>query len=103
MVFTATVMNPEHEMEDEAVSNLLKQLHTKLEGATSITAKDRELLEQLSVDIRTLLAQPGAVKRATHGTIVDRLESAATRFEVSHPDLTATMAQVTKALGDMGI
>jgi hypothetical protein len=34
---------------------------------------------------------------------VDRLQSAVTRFEVSHPDLTAAMAQVGKQLGDMGI
>lgn len=90
-------------MHDEAVGNLLKQLHNKLDGATSIAEKDRELLKQLSVDIQALLAQPGPVKRATHGTIIDRLKAAATRFEVSHPDLTATMAQVSKALGDMGI
>jgi hypothetical protein len=90
-------------MNDEAVGNLLKQLHSMLHGATSITEKDRELLEQLSVDIEALLAQPGAVKRAKHATIIDQLETAVTRFEVSHPDLTATMAQVSKALGDMGI
>ena len=90
-------------MQDEPVGNLLKQLHNMLDGATSITEKDRELLKQLSVDIQTLLAQPGAVKRAKHDTLIIRLQEAVTRFEVSHPELTATLAQVSKALGDMGI
>jgi hypothetical protein len=96
-------MNLEHVMNDEAVGILLKQLHTMLDGATSITEKDRELLKQLSVDIEALLAQPGTVKREKHVTIINQLRAAVTRFEVSHPDLTATMAQVSKALGDMGI
>jgi hypothetical protein len=30
-------------------------------------------------------------------------DEAVTRFEVLHPDLTGTLAQVSKALGDMGI
>ena len=90
-------------MSNEAIRNLLKQLHSTLDGATSITEKDRELLKQLSVDIQTLLARPGADMRARHQSIIDRLRVAVSRFEVSHPDLTATMAQVSKVLGDMGI
>jgi hypothetical protein len=96
-------INLEHLMQDEPIGNLLKQLHGMLGGATSITEKDRELLRQLSVDIQSLLAQPGAGKRAGHDTIINQLRTAITRFEVSHPDLSATMAQVSKALGDMGI
>ena len=90
-------------MNDEAVGILLKQLHSMLDDATSITEQDRELLKQMSVDIEALLAQPGTVKRARHVKIVNQLRAMVTRFEVSHPDLTATMAQVSKALGDMGI
>lgn len=90
-------------MIDEALSNLLKTLHSALNSATIVTEKDRELLKQLSVDIEALLAQPGAITRARHQSIIDQLRVAVTLFEVSHPDLTATMAQVSKALGDMGI
>jgi hypothetical protein len=61
------------------------------------------LLRQLSVDIQALLARPGAATRATHQSITIRLQEAVTRFEVSHPDFTATMAQVSKTLADMGI
>jgi hypothetical protein len=90
-------------MDDETVGELLKQLHARLEGASSISEKDRRLLEQLSVDIQALLARPDAAKHAPHDPIISRLQVAVTRFEASHPDLTATLAQVSKALGDMGI
>jgi len=90
-------------MPDETVGNLLKQLHDALASTTAITEKDRESLKQLSVDIQALLAPPGTAERPKHDTIARRLEAAITRFEVSHPDLTAVMAQVSKALGDMGI
>ncbi len=90
-------------MSDEAVRNLLKQLHSMLGGSTSIPEKDRELLEQLSVDIQALLARPGAATRSTHRSVIHRLKEAVARFEVSHPDFTATMEQVSKTLADMGI
>ena len=90
-------------MNDESIRSLLEKLHSTLKGATSTTVEDRELLEQLSVDIEALLALPRAIPRAEHQSIIERLRVAVIRFEVSHPDLTATMAQVNKALGDMGI
>jgi hypothetical protein len=96
-------MNLEYSMNDEAVRNLLRQLHSVLGGEISITEKDRELLERLVVDIQALLARPGAATRATQQSIIARLQEAVSRFEVSHPDFTATMAQVSKTLADMGI
>jgi hypothetical protein len=96
-------MNWEDWMIDEAIRDLLRTLHGALDGATVSTEKDRELLKQLSVDIEALLARHGGITRAEDQPIIDRLRAAVTHLEVSHPDLTATMAQVSKALGDMGI
>ena len=90
-------------MDDERIRSLLKELHSALGSAAPATDEDRELLEQLSADVEALLARPGAVTRAEHQSIADRLMSAVTRFEVTHPNLTSTMAQVSKSLGDMGI
>ena len=90
-------------MIDEVLRDLLRTLHSALNSATTITEKDRELLKQLSADIQALLAKPGAMTRAEHQSIIERVQVAVTRFEISHPDLTAIMAQVNKALGDMGI
>jgi hypothetical protein len=90
-------------MSNEAIRNLLQELHRTLSGSTSISTEDRELLRQLSADIQALLAQPGATTPAGRRSLADQLMAAVTRFEVSHPDLTATMAQVSTALADMGI
>ena len=90
-------------MNETAIKTLLNQLHSTLDGTSAITEKDRELLAQVSADIRALLAQPGVPTAAKHQTTIDRLQTAITRFEVSHPDLTATMANMIKRLADMGI
>ncbi|MEO5987964.1 MAG: DUF4404 family protein [Candidatus Eisenbacteria bacterium] len=90
-------------MSDKAITDLLSQVQRTLEAETPITEQDRALLKQLSVDIQTLLAKHDAGDREGHQNVVDQLQAAVTRFEVSHPDLTATMSHVSKALGDMGI
>ncbi len=89
-------------MTDNSVRDLLKQLHHTLDKAAPLAEADRKLLKQLSVDIQSVLARSGTPAGA-HQTLVDQLHAAVTRFEVTHPDLTATMARAAKALGDMGI
>lgn len=88
-------------MSDPTVTNLLKQLHEKLEGTSTISEADRELLRKLSADIEGLLDVPPAGN--DRDGLLERLRTEVTRFEVSHPDLTATLSHVSKALGDMGI
>lgn len=90
-------------MTDQPVRALLKQLHDTLGSAKRITKEDRELLEQLAADIQAALARSGAPAAGGQKSLADQLQAAVTRFEVSHPDLTAAMAQVSKQLGDMGI
>ncbi len=90
-------------MSDKTITDLLRQVQSTLEDEPAITEQDRALLKQLSVDIQTLLAKQDAGDRAGHQSMIEQLQAAVTRFEVSHPDLTATMSHVSKALGDMGI
>lgn len=86
-------------MSDRSVHELLQQLHQVLEGKPALGADDRELLRKLAGDIQAVLGpQP-----PHDAALTDRLQDAVTRFEVTHPDLTATMARAAKALGDMGI
>jgi len=92
--------NPEHLMTDGSVHDLLKQLHETLRDAKSTTPEDRETLKRLAADIQALLERTGSDEGPR---LSDRLQAAVTRFEVSHPDLTAALAQVSKKLGDMGI
>jgi hypothetical protein len=90
-------------MDKPAISELLNELHARLKGANAITEKDRELLNQLSVDIRALLAHSDEPTAANPHSVIDRLQDSIARFEVSHPELTDVMAQVSKTLADMGI
>ena len=90
-------------MSGSAITELLKRLHDALGDSTSLSDADRKLLQQLARDIHDHLARPDAASDARQGSILVRLQEAVTRFEVSHPDLTATMAQASKALADMGI
>jgi len=93
-------------MNESPVSELLRKLHDTLAGATTptkISAEDRKLLEQLAQDIQSLLARGGASSENSPRTLAEQLQAAVTRFEVTHPDLTATMARAAKTLGDMGI
>ena len=86
-------------MTDRPMRVLLQQLHATLEGKASIGDEDRALLRQLADDIQAALGAP----EAKHPSLGERLEGAITRFEVTHPDVSAAISRVAKALGDMGI
>jgi len=90
-------------MDERAITELLKELHARLQSTNSITERDRQLLTQLSIDIHSLLAHPGGLPAASHVSVLDRLRGSIASFEASHPDLTDVMARVSKALADMGI
>jgi hypothetical protein len=90
-------------MNDTAITELLKRLHRTLEASTSVGDEDRKLLKQLSLDIHELLARPSGTSDARHRSVLARVQDAVARFEVSHPDLTAALAAVSKVLADMGI
>ena len=87
-------------MSDRSVHELLQQLHQALEDKPALGAEDRELLRRLAADIQAAL---GSADTAPAGGLAGRLKEAVTRFEVTHPDLTAAMARAAKTLGDMGI
>jgi len=87
-------------MSESSVRELLKQLHETLGSKTTLTDADRELLKQLTADIQSLLERTGEGRQPT---LADQLQAAVTRFEVTHPDLTAAMSRAAKTLGDMGI
>ncbi len=84
------------------LTELLQQLHGALAGAPSMSEQDRELLKQLSADIQGALEKPGA-KRPEHASLATQLEQTIVRLEVTHPEVTGVLMQVSKALGDMGI
>ena len=90
-------------MDRPAVTALLTQLRDELESGKPVTEQDRELLRKLASDIQSELAGAGGGSTADHAPAIERLKAAVTRFEVSHPDLTAVMERVVNGLQDMGI
>jgi hypothetical protein len=89
-------------MDDREIEELLTLLRAKRESA-GLSDSDRELLTRLSADLESLLGQSGRLPPQRHRSLIEQLEESITRFEVSHPDLTSVMAQVSQKLANMGI
>ena len=90
-------------MDEREIRALIDQLHARLRDAAALSESDRDLLRRLTADLEAVLARGAELARETHRSILDQLQESITRLEVSHPDLTNLMAQVSKKLGDMGI
>jgi hypothetical protein len=88
---------------DKQTLKAINELHQQLKEVDSLTDRDKELVERLRRDIESLLAHTGEGRPSEHESVIGQLEDAVGRFEVSHPDLTAVMGRVIKALSDMGI
>jgi hypothetical protein len=91
-------------MNDEELRQLLEELHRKIENTDSVDETGRELLSHLSVDIRNLLERTGHEEPLRGSTReIGRLEESVQHFEVSHPSLTAALAQLLNILNNAGI
>lgn len=90
-------------MENQELYEKLQQLHTELQRIRSVDDKDKELLEQLDEDIRSLLAVGKTAQKRPSRQFGESLREGVERFEASHPDLTMTMGQLAEILARMGI
>jgi hypothetical protein len=87
-------------MTDKKLEQLLEQLHKEIEGIDSADEKGLELLRQLSADIRELLERAEGRQPVS---VLERIEQAIGHFEVTHPDLTAALANISAILSNAGI
>jgi hypothetical protein len=87
-------------MKDQKLARLLEQLHKEIEGIDSVDEKGRELLRALSEDINDLLERAEGKHPAS---MLERIGQAMEHFEVSHPDLTAALANLSTILSNAGI
>ncbi|MFM7070871.1 MAG: DUF4404 family protein [Planctomycetota bacterium] len=109
----------------------VQELERELAAAHHLDAKSRELLRQAASDIHAVLERHGAASRSAEsgsvdhesaavgspateatersaasaggGSLVDRMNEAARRFEASHPLLSGILEQIAESLGQMGI
>lgn len=89
-------------MDKQQLHQTLEQLHADLQHAQSLDDNERELLQSLAKDIQELLDRSEASSQHYH-SLGERLGAALLRFELSHPALTASIAEVVEALNRIGI
>jgi len=80
----------------------LAELRYQLEQDPPSSPEDRESLELLIRDIEFQLANEDAT-HTTDGSLVDGVNLAVERFEVSHPTMAGTLRSIMHSLSSMGI
>jgi hypothetical protein len=91
-------------MNNDELRRLLEELQLKVENTNRVDEKGRELLSHLSVDIRNLLERSGHEGRPqSNSWEIGRLDESIRHFEVTHPNLTAALAQLLNILNNAGI
>jgi len=89
-------------MNNQELDELLEKLHKELEGIEADDEEGRQLLRELSGDIRHLLEHAEA-KKNVPPTLLDRIETSVDRFEVTYPELTTLLSNLSRILSNAGI
>lgn len=79
----------------------LQELREQLAQQPSMTEEERADLFVLTQEIELQLASQAAA--AADATLIDGVNLAVERFEVSHPTLTGTLRNIMQSLANMGI
>ena len=90
-------------MDKQEFRELLQRLHSKLQHLGSADESERELLQQLNLDIQALLEHKEDYERHHYDSLSTRLRETIEKIEASHPNLTLLMGQVADALAKIGI
>ncbi|HEK0477156.1 DUF4404 family protein [Pseudomonas aeruginosa] len=87
-------------MPKESLLRELSALREQLEQQPPLNEEQRAELELLIRDIELKLANEDALNK---GSLVDGVNLAVERFEVSHPTLAGTLRSIVQSLANMGI
>jgi hypothetical protein len=90
-------------MNEQELCQLLEKLHTEIEGTQSVDARERELLQDLEADIRTLLKRCEAEQVQSRPLTVRRLDEAIEHLALNHPTLTAMLSNMSNILSNAGV
>jgi hypothetical protein len=90
-------------MDNKKSRDLLQQLHDEINHIQSVDEKSSDLLRDIDGDIRALLERSEEHQMQIHPSVVQRLESALSYYEVTHPKLTSLIAKVLASLSNAGI
>lgn len=87
---------PEHDLQSQ-----LEELRNQLAQDIPLTDEERASLQAIAYDIEVRLANQGEV--APNDSLVDGVNLAVERFEVSHPNTAMTLRNIMQTLANMGI
>ena len=88
---------------DQHTRKTLMELQAQLRHTESLPESEREFVDALYEEIEELLARPRQEPPMRPHPLIERLEDATKRFEVSHPELTGVIGRVIDSLSTMGI
>jgi Domain of unknown function (DUF4404) len=88
---------------DQHTRKTLMELQAQLRHTESLPESEREFVDALYEEIEELLARPRQQPPVRPHPLLERLEDAEKRFEVSHPELTGVIGRVIDSLSTMGI
>ena len=87
---------PEHDLQSQ-----LEELRSQLAQDTPLTDEERASLQAIAHDIEARLATEGTTEY--NDSLVDGVNLAVERFEVSHPSMAMTLRNIMQTLANMGI
>ncbi|HBC23426.1 MAG TPA: DUF4404 domain-containing protein [Pseudomonas sp.] len=87
---------PEHDLQSQ-----LEELRSQLAQDTPLTDEERASLQAIAQDIEARLATEGTTE--CNDSLVDGVNLAVERFEVSHPGMAMTLRNIMQTLANMGI
>jgi len=88
-------------MSNQKLKTLLEKLNTELESVDKVDEVGLSMLRDLGKDIDELVAR--ADNDLSDMSLAERLDEAVSRFEVTHPTLTAMLSEMSKILSNAGI
>jgi hypothetical protein len=90
-------------MTDQKLRRQLQHLHDAISNVDKVDDEGRRLLRDLDGHIRELLARSEGSTLQPRPGMTRGLEDAIRHFEVTHPALTAALADLLTALSNAGI
>ena len=86
---------------DDELRSLFDRLHRQIRSADSMDPESREALRELEQYIHRVLNDPD--EESDLAGLAGRLRGEVTRFEATHPELTAALNRVSNALNAIGL
>ena len=89
-------------MENQTLRELLEQVDREIRKTETLDKQGIELLSRLSEDIEELLKRNDAASEEEI-PIATQLKQAIDHFEISHPELSNYLSQLSRVLSNAGI